>query len=198
MNEMKWMNKKVPTMCFRHFWTISHSVIQYLYNHFYIACNKRLGMESKEIAADQIKLSDHGVFNDTKMDQLGRLYSPVCWMSDATVKGVLLEVNLIDLHTITGIITQGGFAWDTHLEEEIFMWPESYRIFYTTDPVEYERNIFGDSFWPQYRQLDRQEMVCLKFIRLLGHLWHATQNRFLKLITNMKNSAKTYVCFARQ
>ncbi|XP_072021908.1 LOW QUALITY PROTEIN: uncharacterized protein [Amphiura filiformis] len=110
------------------------------------ACGNRLGMESRQITHKQINFS-HGVVSDdfsnvTKIDA-GRLYSPVCWMPDSG-SNHWIEVNLNDLYTITGIITQGGFSWNTNEATNMFMWPKSYKVLHTRHT---------DS-WSVYRQID--------------------------------------------
>ncbi len=117
-------------------------------------------MESRQISHSQITFSDEAGREDLTGNEtdVGRLYSPVCWMPDSG-SNHWIEVNLNDLYTISGIITQGGFSWNPNEATETFMWPKSYKVLYTRK--EKQRNP-----WPVYRQLDWQTMVTMNIIIL--------------------------------
>ena len=59
-------------------------------------------------------------------------------------------MDLLDLHTVTGLITQGGY--NAFLgDQEVFYWPDSYRVLYTSRR--------DDSLWRKYYNLDGDVMV---------------------------------------
>ncbi|XP_072025436.1 uncharacterized protein [Amphiura filiformis] len=110
------------------------------------SCARRLGMESGEITDEQMSASSN--FN-TMPPQNGRLHfeSDVsnrksCWGPRQELgQEEWLQIDLKNLHTITGIITQGdGDNWRYH-------WVTTYRIHYASMKD-------GSNEWLSYRELD--------------------------------------------
>ena len=110
-------------------------------------------MESKEISHQQISfntaLNDDD--EDDELADIGRLHGPVCWMADFG-STLWMEINLGALHTVTGIISQGGISTKYHTET--FMWPESYEVWYT-----WSNASNTDDAWRIYQRLNGVDMV---------------------------------------
>ncbi|XP_022107210.1 uncharacterized protein LOC110988203 [Acanthaster planci] len=112
----------------------------------YRACGRRLGMESGLIAASQITESSEYAGQEGDM---GRLHHFNCWKPNGMGNNHWIQVDLLDLYTITGLITQGGY--NAFLgEQDVFYWPDSYRVLYTSS-----RN---DSLWRKYYNLEGDVM----------------------------------------
>ncbi|KAJ8046998.1 Lactadherin [Holothuria leucospilota] len=92
-------------------------------------CTRRLGMETREIGNDQVKPSSS---SDKMKSTSGRLHyetwetperRKACWgPRGLSVPDEYIQIDLLEPHTITGIITQGsGDHWHYH-------WVTSYRV----------------------------------------------------------------------
>nr|XP_054753960.1 uncharacterized protein LOC129259723 [Lytechinus pictus] len=87
-------------------------------------CGSRLGMESRFINDWQINSEVHEWFGPHTS---GRLHFPdECWIPSSWGDHHWIEVNLLGYHTITGVITQGGYdSWTSR-----YLWGEYYRLLY--------------------------------------------------------------------
>ncbi|XP_033635439.1 uncharacterized protein LOC117296560 [Asterias rubens] len=95
----------------------------------YRACGRRLGMESGFINATQISESSKYTGQDSNV---GRLHHVDCWKPNGIGDKHWIQVDLLELYTITGLITQGGY-YDALLgDQDMYYWPDSYRILYTS------------------------------------------------------------------
>ena len=97
-------------------------------------------MESGDITNDQISATSH--YSDLYATK-GRLHQLGCWEASHVRDVEWIQVDLIDLHTITGLITQGR-GTKTY-------WVKTYLVSYESR--------FHDGVWQIYRNLDGQEKV---------------------------------------
>ena len=71
-----------------------------------LVCSRRLGMESEAIKDNQISATTYYKYENNHPTR-GRLHHSGCWKSAHVLNEEWLQVDLLTLHTITGLITQG-------------------------------------------------------------------------------------------
>ncbi|XP_072045176.1 uncharacterized protein [Amphiura filiformis] len=107
-------------------------------------CSHRLGMESGAITDDQLSgTSYYGSLDYSK----GRLHHPACWEASHVLDEEWIQIDLISMHTITGLITQGRGKPGAG----VFYWVKTYAVLYQS------RFQHGD--WRTYRNLDGQRKI---------------------------------------
>ncbi|XP_022097833.1 uncharacterized protein LOC110983144 isoform X2 [Acanthaster planci] len=124
-------------------------------------CNKRLGMESGQIADGQLSSSS---FYLHYMPQLARLHlssdeiqTPICWRPTLEQAEEWLQVDLLTIHTLTGVISQGTG-------------PKVKKLWVTSYLIKYESLKSCDS-WRYYKNLDGANAI------LTGNVDSNTESR---------------------
>ncbi|XP_019647153.1 PREDICTED: discoidin, CUB and LCCL domain-containing protein 2-like [Branchiostoma belcheri] len=71
------------------------------------ACISPLGMESGDISRDQITASSRDCANDCGMTSFGRLHGNDSWYPDKFATTEWIQIDLLEVKSVTGIQTQG-------------------------------------------------------------------------------------------
>ncbi len=117
---------------------------------YFAVCEQRLGMESGHISWLQITSDGNGFFPSSTGFRLfwDPVFTPDTSLSSPDISYGYVEVDLIDSHTITGVMMQGLHDGDE-------MWVEYFQL-------DYERiKLIGG--WNTYKTIEGQPKVFLKW-----------------------------------
>ena len=131
-----------------------------------LVCSRRLGMESKAIKDNQISATTY-YYNQYESNHptSGRLHHSGCWMSAHVLSEEWLQVDLLTLHTITGLITQGrGKSFS--------------EFFVKTYALSFESR-YSRGSWRTYRDVDGTEKV-LYYLQATEHYIYLNSWSFVR------------------
>ncbi|KAJ8026546.1 hypothetical protein HOLleu_31406 [Holothuria leucospilota] len=94
----------------------------------YQVCVDRLGMESGDITDEQISQASQQI--PYMEGRFARLYGPRCWMPEEWGTHYYIQIDFKGLHTITGVITQGGRSEGSSVTGPVVAWADSFRFLY--------------------------------------------------------------------